>query len=362
MEVQEPKSRIFIFSHPPSASSLLKKMLEKHPQLHVLDDSFNMAYTLGPEKLERRDRGDACDSESRRKMSREETYQKAFDRLHKSMTRAEQEGRRPLFIEDAYMIFRPDVTSANTQHDLSLTAIPTPVIMTSKTMPTNFRCPLRASRSPQSSNSPLFTATFPIFHPITEGLGIHTIESRPPNTNPTVLPDAFLKSMTPICLIRHPARTFPSLYRGARPTHNVYGSEFPINASIRWCKLLVDWYTVATGTRAIVFDGDNLIHESSTIAKVCRALSLDESGVQNSWDAMLREEIGEQDAMTSAMNATIQTSNEEDRSRKRDDEIDIDEEARGWGKEFGLDVAEAIKALVAGAMDDYLYLRQYAIN
>ena len=50
-----------------------------------------MAYTLGPEKLERRDRGDACDSESRRKMSREETYQKAFDRLHKSMTRAEQE-------------------------------------------------------------------------------------------------------------------------------------------------------------------------------------------------------------------------------------------------------------------------------
>ena len=260
------------------------------------------------------------------------------------------------------MIFRPDVTSANTQHDLSLTAIPTPVIMTSKTMPTNFRCPLRASRSPQSSNSPLFTATFPIFHPITEGLGIHTIESRPPNTNPTVLPDAFLKSMTPICLIRHPARTFPSLYRGARPTHNVYGSEFPINASIRWCKLLVDWYTVATGTRAIVFDGDNLIHESSTIAKVCRALSLDESGVQNSWDAMSREEIGEQDAMTSAMNATIQTSNEEDRSRKRDDEIDIDEEARGWGKEFGLDVAEAIKALVAGAMDDYLYLRQYAIN
>lgn len=260
------------------------------------------------------------------------------------------------------MIFSPDVTSANIEHDLSLTAIPTPVIMTSKTMPTNFRCPLRASNSPQSSNSPLFTATFPIFHPITEGLGIHTIESRPPNANPTVLPDAFLKSMTPICLIRHPARTFPSLYRVARPTHNVHGSEFPINASIRWCKLLVDWYTVATGTKPIVLDGDDLIHEPSTIAKVCRALSLDDSGVQKSWDAMPREEIGEQDAMTSAMNATIQTSNGAHRSRKRDDEIDIDEEARGWGTEFGLDVAEAIKGLVAGAMDDYLYLRQYAIN
>ena len=77
---------------------------------------------------------------------------------------------------------------------------------------------------------------------------------------------------------------------------------------------------------------------------------------------MPREEIGEHDAMTSAMNASIQTSNGEDRSRKRDDEIDIDEEARGWGKEFGLDVADAMKDLVTGAMDDYLYLGQYAIN
>ncbi|KAL9074180.1 MAG: hypothetical protein Q9161_002374 [Pseudevernia consocians] len=360
MEVKDYKSRIFLFGHPTSASSLLKQMLANHPQLDVLVDSFQEAYAIGPEKLERRDNGDAYYSEARRQANRVETYQKAFDRLHMSMTRAEQQGKRPFFTEDAYVVFRPDVTSANLDLDLPLTTIPTPVIMTSKTMPTNYRCPLRASNTPRSSDSPLFTATFPIFHPITEGLGIHTIESRSPNANPTVLPDAFLTSMTPICLIRHPARTFPSLYRAAHL--NLHGSEFSIMASLRWCKLLVDWYNVTTGTKPIVLDETDLIHEPATITKLCRALSLDESGLQTSGDAMPQAEIGEQDAMTPATNATIQTSNGAEPSPKRDDEIDIDEEVKGWRKEFGVDTAETIKNLVVGAMHDYSYLRQRAIK
>ena len=49
-------------------------------------------------------------------------------------------------------------------------------------------------------------------------------------------------------------------------------------------------------------------------------------------------------------------------SRKRDDEIDIDEEAKGWIKEFGAGDAETITRMVSGAMDDYFYLRQYAIK
>ncbi len=57
------------------------------------DDSFQEAYTLGPEKLQRVDHGDAHNSEARREASSNETYQKAFDRLHKSITRAEQQVR-----------------------------------------------------------------------------------------------------------------------------------------------------------------------------------------------------------------------------------------------------------------------------
>lgn len=258
------------------------------------------------------------------------------------------------------MIFRPNVTSANLNHDLPLMTVPTPVIMTSKTMPTNYRCPLRASQSPHSSDSPLFTATFPIFHPITEGLGIHTIEPRSPNANPTVLPDAFLKSMTPICLIRHPANAFPLLYRTAHL--NVHGSEVPINASLRWCRLLVEWYTVTTGTKPIVLDEADLLHNPSIVSKLCRALSLDGSGVQISWDTVPQAEIRKQDDVVTAENATMQTLNEVERSRKRDDEIDIDEEAKDWGTEFGVDAAETIKGWVVGAMEDFSYLRQCAIK
>ena len=258
------------------------------------------------------------------------------------------------------MILRPDVISANLDHDHPLTAIPAPVIMTSKTMPTNFRCPLRAYNSPHSSDSPLFTATFPIFHPITEGLGIHTIESRSPNANPTVLPDAFLKNMTPICLIRHPARAFPSLYRTAHP--NVHGSELAVQASLHWCRLLVDWYAATTGTKPIVLEGDDLIHEPATITKFCGAVSLNQSGVQTSWDAISQAEIREQDAVTSAMNDSIQTSNGMQRSKKRDDEIDVEEEERGWVQEFGVDAADAIKELVVAALEDYSYLKQYRLK
>ena len=50
------------------------------------------------------------------------------------------------------------------------------------------------------------------------------------------------------------------------------------------------------------------------------------------------------------------------RSRQRDDQIDIDEEAKIWEKEFGADAAERIKYLVLDAMDDYSYLNQCAIK
>ena len=195
--------------------------------------------------------------------------------------------------------------------------------MTSKVMPTNYRCPLRASNSPHSSDSALFTATFPIFHPITEGLGIHTIESRPPQANPTVLPDAFLKSMTPICLIRNPAYTIPSLYHASVPRLNVHGREFPVQASLHWCRMLVDWYATTTGTKPIIVDCDDLINEPNLVRKLCSALSLDTSKMQASWHAISQ---AEQDAATT----TMQTSSSAARSKKEYKNIELDEEESVW--------------------------------
>ena len=231
--------------------------------------------------------------------------------------------------------------------------------MTSKTMPTRYRCPLRASNSARSSDSPLFTATFPIFHPITEGLGIHTIEYRFPNANPTILPDAFLKSVTPICVIGHPARTVPSLYRTAHL--NVHGAEFAVRASLRWCRLLFDWYIAATARKPIVLNDEDLVYEYATMKGLCDALALDESGVQSDWDAVSQSETREYDIRGPPTLPTIQTRNRVERSRKRDDKVDIDKEAKEWVKAFGEDAAEVIKRTVLGATDDYAYLRHYAM-
>ena len=57
------------------------------------DNSFREAYTLGPEKLERHDDGHIRYPEARSRISPDETYQKAFDRLQKSMIQAEKKVR-----------------------------------------------------------------------------------------------------------------------------------------------------------------------------------------------------------------------------------------------------------------------------
>ncbi len=111
-----------------------------------------------------------------------------------------------------------------------------------------------------------------------------------------------------------------------------------------------------------MLDEADLIHEPATITKLCRALSLDTSGVQTSHKTIPQAGSREQDAMTPAMIATTQTLEEVEYSRKRDDGIDIDKEAEGWKKEFGVDAADTIKGFVMAAMDDYSYLRQRTIQ
>lgn len=81
--------------------------------------------------------------------------------------------------------------------------------------------------------------------------------------------------------------------------------------------------------------------------------------MQTSWATMPQAEITGQDDMKSAVDTAIQTSNGMEPSRERNDEIDIDEEAKGWGKDFGVDAAETMKHFVVGVME---YLRQYAIR
>ena len=57
------------------------------------DNSFREAYTLGPERLERHDDGRVRHSEAHSRISPDETYQKAFDKLQKSMIQAEKKVR-----------------------------------------------------------------------------------------------------------------------------------------------------------------------------------------------------------------------------------------------------------------------------
>lgn len=162
--------------------------------------------------------------------------------------------------------------------------------MTSKTMLTNYRRPLRAYNSPHSTDLPPFSERrSQSFTRSQRRLDVHAIESRPPKANSTVLPNLFLKRMTPICLIQHAASTFPYLHHSAQ--FDFRGLEIAVQASLRSSRLLVDRYAIATGAKPMVLDGDELIHKRVAIEKFCNAISISESEAQMSWDATSQAEI-----------------------------------------------------------------------
>ena len=103
-------------------------------------------------------------------------------------------------------------------------------------------------------------------------------------TNPTVLPDSFLESMTPLILFRHPALMIPSFYRAAQKGKleiSIADEDWPVNASLRWLRLVYDWYAHhAPGTNTtsviIVIDSDDLINSPGFTPRLCARLGIDE--------------------------------------------------------------------------------------
>lgn len=60
-------------------------MLSSHPQLQVIEGPFQNAQMLGPEKLLRRRMAEDANPPAVIEANRDETYQKAFDRLQEAI-------------------------------------------------------------------------------------------------------------------------------------------------------------------------------------------------------------------------------------------------------------------------------------
>ncbi|KAA6412743.1 MAG: hypothetical protein FRX48_03735 [Lasallia pustulata] len=182
-----------------------------------------------------------------------------------------------------------------------------------------------------------------------------------------------MDSLLPIILIRHPALMIPSFYRVASRIHGarIHGAriddaEFPINATLRWSRLVLDYYVARrrSAGRPIVIDASSLTgpDTETLMAEVCRIAGLEAQFLQFEWSRPLEEQAGGISEGTKVFREAFLGSTGVLKRGKGTGEVVLPEEVRAWRGEFGDDVAEGILRLVQAAMGDWEYLRGFALR
>jgi hypothetical protein len=184
--------------------------------------------------------------------------------------------------------------------------------------------------------------------------------------NPTVLPTQFLRGVTPIFLIRHPALVFESILRVSGPTMGaqVDDDEFPIDASLRWQRVLHDWFT-NSGMHPIVLNADEIIARPAIVQQLCEQLQLNPTGVRFGWDRVAPSIIAQQSAYQQQFFSTIQSScgvQLDKHSAAQGLELNLDDMTIKWGDVYGLETAAALRSFVDAAMPDYEYLCHHELQ
>src|ERR1700729_3691017 len=103
--------RIFICTHPRTASNLFIRLFENNPDLSIASYSFQDAFLLGPESL--MGSYSAQRISQRGRLTPDATYQNGFNKLQKFIADAEAAGKIPFIKEHLYWITDPQIVAAN---------------------------------------------------------------------------------------------------------------------------------------------------------------------------------------------------------------------------------------------------------
>ena len=194
--------------------------------------------------------------------------------------------------------------------------------------------------------------------------------------NCTFFSDEYLAMWRPVFLIRHPAKTFPSVMRTSKDA-NMEGNH-AIYASFSLIRNLVELYSQLlnpdgsikagdapytnghaqqAGEAAafpIVVDADDLVEQPRVVEKVARAIDFDVDALQFSWDTDEEERkktVEDYPLITTLMNSKAPEADKSSRN------LSIDDEVPKWIAEFGEERGRQLEQRVRAAMPDFLYLK-----
>ncbi|ELR04938.1 hypothetical protein VC83_02826 [Pseudogymnoascus destructans] len=319
MTITPPQGRkpAFILSHPRTASNLFMKIFKSHPDVVPAEYPFLDVFFFGIESQCSRKSPEieAARTAFQEKTGVSRSYHEAFKKLEDDIRKASEQDKVAFVKEHICVFLKPSVIDSN----------------------------LEAPRPPCAT---------PQLEPNDAEVRI--------STNPTLLPDDFMLSVSPVFLIRHPALVFPSWYKistsglGA----DIDDSDFPVEVSFRWSRILYDWYlntwskTTSSSPlnqhrKPAVIDADDTMSDRAALERLCHQFQLDPRQLSFEWQAAKTELV--------PWFSTIQKSTGVDMSKISKD-IDIQQEFVKWEDEFGSHVAQKLLRFVELAMPDYEYL------
>ncbi|KAL8738869.1 MAG: hypothetical protein Q9181_000396 [Wetmoreana brouardii] len=329
--------RIWLCSHPRTASNVLAKQFRGHPQLASKEYTFFKAFSYGPERPSR------AVGEETRPDAEQATYQNGFNELQRFLSEIEQEGKIIFIKEHFYMLLDPRVAATTLNAQLR---IPCPQVVDQN-----------------------ITDTAPDVDVVNRnGLALRT--------NPSVLPDSFMRTLAPILQIRHPAIAIPSLYRAvhqAAGSVDVNSDDFARGTTFAWERIVFDWYCEHVYTQRkqttrghhswpLVVDGDDLVNENErVVSAICALANLDVKGVAVKWQPANEEIKSNQSDGVNVFLSTLHSSNGIIQTGIREGSLSIEKEAEKWVEEFGPEIANKLREVTEATMDDYKYLMQYRI-
>ncbi|KAL0569865.1 hypothetical protein V5O48_012096 [Marasmius crinis-equi] len=331
--------RVYIFSHPRSTSHLFYQILSTHPAIQATEcNKCVSTYRFGVDR--------------QMPSLRMEAWLEAFGLSHQEA--AMQSGYQAFLDE-----MQREAADAEAKDKCFLAADHIHHITTSSFINTHLNLPGRETRpTPVIVDNML---------DVTHASGTQVGNDAPSelnDSNPTLLPDRFLFSLTPIITIRHPARTTPSHLRAYQVLGlDTSGPDFPVVASFKLERMLFDAFkSRAEKEKAgsvIVIDGDKLVKDpQGQMKKVCELLGLDEAQIKYSWD---KPTMGDGKKLASAFLTTVNGSNGVILNPKYDKPVVIEEEIKGWAQEWDESTAKVLEELVRSAMPDYEYLLQHSL-
>lgn len=143
---------------------------------------------------------------------------------------------------------------------------------------------------------------------------------------------------------------------------SIHDGDWPLNASLRWLRLVYDWYatnaTPENPTPIIVIDSDDLINTPGFASHLFATLGFDEKHLQTSWEPKSEAYRADKGHMVNSFKGTLWDSTGIIRGKRRDYEIDVAAEGEKLREEFGNEVGASMTRYIELAMEDYHYLRE----